>query len=94
MATSRQPLHVSLVATPDAQVSPLSGLFETLNSFGLLANFEPGIPTRPFDVEVVAAETDVARGASERVSTRRPPSLRRGGTDRYRHRPAYDGRRR
>jgi hypothetical protein len=31
---SGRPLHVTLVATPDSQVSPLSGLYETFNAFG------------------------------------------------------------
>lgn len=60
----RGPLHVSLVATPDAQVSPLSGLFETLGAFGLLAHVEPGMPTKPFDVEIVAPDERPVRGAS------------------------------
>lgn len=64
MATARRPLHVTLVATPDAQVSPLSGLYETLNAFGLLASFERGLPMQPFDVEIVAPGSDSARGAS------------------------------
>src|SRR5262245_30140977 len=55
MSAAGHTLHVSLIATPDAQVSPLSGLFETLNAFGLLAKFEPGIPERPFEVEIVAS---------------------------------------
>lgn len=54
-------LRVSLVGTPDAQVAPLSGLYETLNAFPLLASFERGIPERPFAVEIV--------GPSERVET-------------------------
>ncbi len=61
---AKTPLHVSLVATPDAQVSPLSGLFEALNAFQLLAQFETGLPTRPFDVEIVAENTDAVTGAS------------------------------
>ena len=60
----RGPLHVSLVATPDAQVSPLSGLFETLGAFGLLAHVEPGMPTKPFDVEIGAPDERPVRGAS------------------------------
>jgi transcriptional regulator GlxA family with amidase domain len=64
MRRQREPLHVSLVATPDAQVSPLSGLYETLNAFGLLANFEPDVPTRPFAVEIVAPDARPATGAS------------------------------
>lgn len=58
------PLHVSLVATPDAQVSPLSGLFETLNAFRLLESLEAGVPKQPFQVEIVASSTDFTRGAS------------------------------
>lgn len=57
-------LHVSLIATPDAQVSPLSGIFETLNAFELLAKFEPDIPRRPFEVEIVAENQEYVRGAS------------------------------
>jgi transcriptional regulator GlxA family with amidase domain len=57
-------LNVTLVATPDAQVSPLSGLFETFNSFGLLNGFEAGIPSRPFAVEIVAPESTSMYGAS------------------------------
>ncbi len=58
------PLHVTLVATPDAQVSPLSGLYETFNSFALLAEFEPDIPPQPFIVEIVAPSVNAMRGAS------------------------------
>ncbi len=58
------PLHVSLVATPDAQVTPLSGIFEILNAFDLLANFEADLPTRPFDVEIVAPDDAPITGAS------------------------------
>lgn len=54
MPPSRPPLRVALVATPDAQVGPLSGLYEALNAFPLLASFEDGLPDRPFDVQVVA----------------------------------------
>lgn len=41
---------------------PLSGLFETLNAFGLLAKFEPGIPERPFEDEIVAESREHVRG--------------------------------
>lgn len=64
MTARRAPLHVTLVATPDAQVSPLSGLYETFNAFGLLASFEPDLPTRPFFVEIAAPSRDADRGAS------------------------------
>lgn len=58
------PLHVTLVATPEAQVAPLSGLYETLTAFPLLSRFEPGLPTRPFDVELVAPDGGTLRAAS------------------------------
>ena len=61
---SNEPLHVSLVATSDAQVSPLSGLFEALNAFPLLAQFEPDIPRKPFHVDIVGESADEATGAS------------------------------
>jgi transcriptional regulator GlxA family with amidase domain len=64
MSTANASLNVTLVATPDAQVSPLSGLYETLNAFDLLAGFEPGLPARPFEVEIVAPRGSEARGAS------------------------------
>lgn len=39
MSARTAPLRVSLVATPDTQIAPMSGLFEALNAFDLLANF-------------------------------------------------------
>jgi transcriptional regulator GlxA family with amidase domain len=52
--TARRPtLHATIVATPNAQLGPLSGLYETLTAFPLLAQFEPKIPPRPFDVEII-----------------------------------------
>lgn len=56
MPSRQTPYHITLVSTPDAQVSPLSGLYETFNSFGLLAEFEPDLPGKPFHVEIVAPE--------------------------------------
>jgi len=48
-------IHVSLVATPDATVSSLSGLYDVLNSFELLGSFDPAVPVEsPFRVEIVA----------------------------------------
>lgn len=64
MLTPDTSLKVTLLATPDAQVSPLSGLYETLNAFTLLTTFEPDLPSRPFDVEIVAPSGSTARGAS------------------------------
>ena len=47
--------HISIVATPEAMVSPVSGLFEILTSVGSLLAPEDGVkPGRePFDVEIV-----------------------------------------
>ena len=64
MPDRQTPIHVSLVATPDAQVMPLSGIFETLNAFDLLSNFETGLPPRPFEVEIVAPDDAPMTGAS------------------------------
>ena len=64
MAQQRKPLRVSILAIPEAQVTPLSGLFEILSSFGLLAALEPGVPAKPFDVEIVAPRDAPSRGAS------------------------------
>lgn len=57
-------LHVTLVATPDAQLGPLSGLYETFTAFPLLNSFEPDLPERPFDVEVIAPSDSAMRTGS------------------------------
>lgn len=64
MSELGKPLRVSIVATPEAQVTPLSGLYEVLNSFGLLAALEPDMPAKPFEVEIVAPRDAPTRGAS------------------------------
>lgn len=64
MTDRNKPLHVTIVATPDAQVSPLSGLYETFNAFELLAGFEPDLPAQPFIVEIVAPGREIDYGAS------------------------------
>jgi transcriptional regulator GlxA family with amidase domain len=64
MTDRRKPLQVTLVATPDTQAAPLSGLYETFTSFELLAVFETDVPPRPFLVEIVAPGGSSARGAS------------------------------
>jgi transcriptional regulator GlxA family with amidase domain len=47
--------HISIVATPEAMVSPVSGLFEILSSVGSLAAPEDGTKggPEPFNVEIV-----------------------------------------
>ena len=47
MNNPQLPTQVTLVATPDTQVAPLSGLYETLNSFPLLGGIEEDLPQQP-----------------------------------------------
>lgn len=54
MSGLTQPLHVSLVAIPDAAVSTLTGIYDVLNSFNILAGKDASIPDLPpFRVEIV-----------------------------------------
>jgi transcriptional regulator GlxA family with amidase domain len=55
-AQMSKPLHVSLVAIPDAAISTLHGLYDVLNGFALLRGFDDSIPdSPPFDVEIVSS---------------------------------------
>ncbi len=57
MPHSPQPLHVSLVAIPDAVISTLSGIYDVLGAFRMLGGVDASIPeTPPFQVEIVAEE--------------------------------------
>lgn len=48
------PLHVSLVALPDAVISTLSGIFDVLNAFARMDGLGAGAGARPpFHVEIV-----------------------------------------
>ncbi len=47
-----RPLHVSLVALPDAVVSTLAGIFDVINGVALMNLPQVGAPT-PFHVEIV-----------------------------------------
>ncbi|KAA9383309.1 GlxA family transcriptional regulator [Neorhizobium galegae] len=53
--TGLKPLHVSLVAIPDAVVSTLSGVFDVMNAFSVLPPPDVAI-TRPFEVQIVGIE--------------------------------------
>lgn len=68
MADGPAPLHISLIAIPEAAISTLSGIYDVLNSFGLLAGVDPAIPqTPPFKVEIVgerAGRLKLASGLS------------------------------
>ena len=49
-----EPLHVSLVAIPEATVSTLSGIFDVMNSFTMMSRLgEPSFDNNPFRVEIV-----------------------------------------
>jgi len=60
------PIRVSIVATPDAMVAPVSGLFETFRLVGPLAVAEGDAPsgTAPFEVEIVGRFAGEIRSAS------------------------------
>lgn len=54
MEDRRQPKHLTLVATPDILVGPLTGLHDVFNCFGALGWFDESLGRHPpFDVEVV-----------------------------------------
>jgi transcriptional regulator GlxA family with amidase domain len=63
--TRREPLRVSLVVLPDAAIGSLTGMYDTLSCFPLLATFDDAVPTEPpFAVELVAATPGPASTAS------------------------------
>jgi transcriptional regulator GlxA family with amidase domain len=54
MAKAPRELHVSLIAIPDAVISTLSGIYDVMNAFKVLARFDDAFPERPpFQVEIV-----------------------------------------
>ncbi|HWB44960.1 MAG TPA: helix-turn-helix domain-containing protein [Hyphomicrobiaceae bacterium] len=71
MADKVRPLHVSLIAIPDAVISTLTGIYDVLGAFRMLASVEPSIPTEPpFIIEIVAAargDVDLASGVPVRA---------------------------
>ncbi len=57
-ARAPQPLHVSLVALPEAVVSTLSGIFDVMNAFAMAPVRErTAVPAPPFRVEIVGSST-------------------------------------
>lgn len=48
-----QPIHVSLVAVPEAVVSTLSGIFDVMNAFAILPQSDSLPAAPPFKVEIV-----------------------------------------
>ena len=60
-----RPLRVSLLAFPDAVVSTLTGIYDVLSAFSLLAGMDEAIPDDPpFMVEIVGAEPGAVALAS------------------------------
>jgi transcriptional regulator GlxA family with amidase domain len=65
MAEAQQSLHVSLIAVPDAVISTLTGIYDVMNSFKILAGADSAIPgDPPFHVEIVGAERGTVMLAS------------------------------
>ncbi|HSH40806.1 MAG TPA: DJ-1/PfpI family protein, partial [Arenicellales bacterium] len=57
MTAPGRPLHVSLVAVPNAALSTLTGMYDVLTSFALLATISDTIPRQPpFAVELVGED--------------------------------------
>lgn len=51
------PLHVSLVAVPGSLSSPITGLYEVLTAFPVVADFYDEVPaSSPFEVEIVGPD--------------------------------------
>ncbi len=76
MPGQTRPLHVSLVAIPDAVISTLTGIYDVLGSFRMLGRGEPSIPDEPpFTIEIVATERgSVALASGVPVEARRAAS--------------------
>lgn len=73
MPGQSRPLHVSLVAIPDAVVSTLTGIYDVLGSFRMLGRGEPSLPAEPpFIVEIVSTrQGSVALASGVPVEARR-----------------------
>ncbi len=63
--TGDDALRVSLLVFPDAALGTLTGMFDTLSSFGFLSAFDDAVPAKsPFTVELVGAERGSVSTAS------------------------------
>src|SRR5690606_31574803 len=73
MPGQSRPLHVSLVAIPDAVVSTLTGIYDVLGSFRMLGPVDPSLPADPpFNVEIVSTHRgSVALASGVPVEARR-----------------------
>ena len=76
-------IRVSIVAVPDAMVSPVSGLFETLKAAGSMAAPEDrdGVPGDPFEIEIVGERAGPIEGPSGLTITAERPVAEVGETD-------------
>lgn len=62
MGMSAHTLHVSLVAVPDAMLSSLTGIYDVLTSFAVLATMSDSIPEQsPFTVDLVGEHDGTVR---------------------------------
>lgn len=65
MAETHPPLHVSLVAIPDAVISTFSGIYDVLNCFRMMGRGDGVFPEQaPFQVEIVGETCGPVRLAS------------------------------
>lgn len=65
MVESQRPLHVSLVVIPDAVISTLTGIYDVMNAFRILADASDAFPDKPpFLVELVAQKSGSVKLAS------------------------------
>lgn len=73
MAGERPPLHVSLVAIPDAVISTLTGIYDVLGAFRMLGRVDQSIPEiPPFRVEIVGRDGgDVTLASGMPLTTHR-----------------------
>ncbi len=58
-----RPLHVSLVATPEAVLSTLAGIYDVMNAFSVMPR-DGSAPAPPFKVEIVGMKTGLLDLAS------------------------------
>src|SRR3546814_10280852 len=80
-AAGPEPLHVSLVAIPEAVVSTMTGLFDVMNAFAMMppagdASGGAALPARPFQVEIVGL-----RPGPLQLASRVPVTVQRSVTE-------------
>lgn len=64
---SMRKIHVSLLLMPDAIMSSVTGIYDVLTCFPLLASIEPDVPSsNPFEVELVGTSTSSPAGVEIR----------------------------